>query len=310
MQGLARTRIAGHTSLLASLCCAGAALLAAAVATAGSQTDADAGGIVIASGTRGGYYHAVARGLRAVLRSEYGIPTDVLTTGGSMENLAALADPDSLVGLALAQADALQSHLAAHPGFTDGYVQVADAGTECAFLVASARSGIRGLDDLAAAGQRQVAVGDPGSGAAVTWANMTRLRPALAATRAVEQGVIEALLEMRAPNPGPGPVLAMMVQRPMAVATPLEIVLQNEADYVLVPIVQGDLGSRHREAGPSGYAYERVVVGLGRKSQTSIDTLCTRALVLAARAKLSADRIDAIREAVRKTRRYIMPDGR
>jgi TRAP-type uncharacterized transport system substrate-binding protein len=307
---MARTRIAGRTPLLVGLGLVVAAVLAAAVATAAAEAESDAGGIVIASGTRGGYYHAVARGLRAVLRSEYGIPTDVLTTGGSMENLAALADPDGLVGLALAQADALQSYLAAHPDFAERYVQVADAGTECAFLVASAKSGIRGVDDLAAPGQRRVAVGEPGSGAAVTWANMTRLRPALAATRAVEQGVIEALLEMRAPNPGPGPVLALMVQRPMAVATPLEIVLQNKADYVLVPIVPGDLAPRDRETGPSGYAYERVVVGLGRESQTSIDTLCTRALVLAARAKLSPERIDAIREAVRKSRRYIMPEGR
>jgi TRAP-type uncharacterized transport system substrate-binding protein len=273
-----------------------------------TATGAAAQGVVIASGTKGGYYHAVARGLRAVLRSEYDIATDVASTGGSMENLALLADPDSLVNLALAQADALQSFLVSRPGFAADYVQVGDAGKECAFIVTRS-GGITSLDGLAADGRRTIAIGEAGSGAAVTWANMTRLRPALGKTLPVEQGVIEALLDLRAPG-GSGPVAALMVQRPMAVATPLEIVLQNAADYTLVPVARGALGPVDRHDDAAGYSYEKVVVGLGREYQASVDTICTRALVLAARRKLSPQELDAVTRAIARSRRYIMPDGR
>lgn len=269
---------------------------------------AAAEGVVIASGKKGGYYHSVARGLRAVLVSEHGIPTDVLTTGGSMENLAALADPDSLVNVALVQADALLSYLASHPGFADDYVQLSDAGKECAFIVARAGAGI---DSLAGLAGGSIAIGEEGSGAAVTWANLTRLRPDLAPTRAEPSGVIETLLAMRAPRPDAnGPVAAMLVQRPMAVATPLEIVLQNEADYALVPIREDDLEKRSHLDGAPVYSYEKVVVGFGRDYQASVDTLCTRALVLAARGKLSAEEFETVGEAVLTSRRYVMPGSR
>lgn len=292
----------GH---FASRCIGALVVFAAATAATGAAAQ----GVVIASGTKGGYYHAVARGLRAVLRSEYDIATDVASTGGSMENLALLADPDSLVNLALAQADALQSFLVAQPDFADDYVQVGDAGKECAFIVTRS-GGITSLDGLAADGRRTIAIGESGSGAAVTWANMTRLRPGLGKTLPVEQGVIEALLDLRGPGGRSGPVAALMVQRPMAVATPLEIVLQNADDYTLVPVVRGDLGPIDGHGDAAGYAYEKVVVGLGRQYQASIDTICTRALVLAARRKLSKPELDAVTRAIAKSRRYIMPDGR
>jgi len=272
---------------------------------------AHAEGVVIASGRPGGYYHAIARGLRVVLRSEHGIATDVVPSSGSMENLATLDDPDSLVNVALAQADALQSYLVAHPDFADRYAQIADAGKECAFIVVPRKDRITRLDALAAEGRRTIAVGEAGSGAAVTWTNMTRMRPALAATRPVEQGVIEALLEMRGPRgAGQSAAAVMMVQRPMAVATPLEVVLQNKDDYALLPILPGDLGtSRHKDAS-GAYSFEKVVVGFGRESQAGIDTICTRGLVLASKSKLSTDELSAVRKAVETSRRYIMPDDR
>jgi len=316
--------VALRTSAIATIAIAFGAAIALpvpAVHAADDQAADDQAGIVIASGRRGGYYHAIARGLRIVLRSEHGIPTDVVTSNGSLENLAELHDPDSLVDLALAQADALQSYLAAHPDFADGYLQVSDAGKECAFIVARRGGGITGLDALAApagtgdgggTGQapRTIAIGEAGSGASVTWANMTRLRPALGATRAVERGVIETLLEMRQPQAGETPVAAMMVQRPMAVATPLEIVLQNREDFALVPIRESDLRAAALEQEPPVYSFEKVVVGFGRDHQTGVDTLCTRALLLASKTKMSAKELELVGRALLESRRYIMPDAR
>lgn len=271
---------------------------------------AHAEGIVIASGTKGGYYHAVARGLRVVLFNEYGIPTDVVSSRGSMANLAELADPDSLVNVALAQADALQSHLAAHPDFAKDYVQVGDAGKECAFIVVGRSAGIDGLESLTAGDGRTIAIGDAGSGAAITWANMSRLQPRLEKVKAVEQGTIEALLALQSGEANSGPTAAMMVQRPMAVATPLEIVLQNAKDFVLVPIARSDLRTSVRGTDSQDYTFEKVIIGFGRDNQSSVDTICTRALILAAKNKLTADELEAVGKAVVTSRQFILSGER
>jgi len=285
---------------------AGAALIASALALGlGPAANADGDGVVIASGTKGGYYHAFARSLRVVLYNEYGIPTDVLTSTGSMKNLALLDDPDSLVNVVLAQADALQSHLALHPDFAADYVQVGDAGKECAFIVVGRSSGIDGLDGLAKGTGRSIAIGETGSGAAITWMNMARLQPKLGAVKAIEQGTIEALLELRAGETASGPTATMMVQRPMAVATPLEIVLRNGDDLALVPIEPGDLPSEVQGTDSPVYTFEKVIIGLGRDQQASVDTICTRALVLASRQKLSTAELEVVRKAVVKSRQYV-----
>ncbi len=273
-------------------------------------TSAHADGVVIASGTKGGYYHAVARGLRVVLYNEYGIPTDVVASSGSMSNLAELGDPDSLVNVALAQADALESHLAAHPDFAENYVQIGDAGKECAFIVVPRSSGIDSLEDLTARDGQTISIGDTGSGAAITWANMTRLQTRLAKVKAVDQGTIEALLAIQSGQAASGPTAAMMVQRPMAVATPLEIVLQNGEDFALIPVVRADLPMSVRGTGSPVYTFEKTIIGFGRDKQVSVDTICTRALILAAKQKLSAAELDAIGKAVVTSRQFIMSGDR
>ena len=138
--------------------------------------------IVIASGSRGGFYQAVGRALRVVLSHDDGLPTEVKSTAGSMANLEALNDPTSPVNVALTQADALQRFLAQHPEFKDRYTQLADVGKECAFLITRKEDNIRSLDALAQAGSgRAIALGEVGTGAAVTWSQMATLKPSLAA---------------------------------------------------------------------------------------------------------------------------------
>ena len=60
--------------------------------------------LVISSGSESGYYHSVARGLRAVLRSQYDTALEIGTSTGSLENLARLDDPASPAAIALTQA--------------------------------------------------------------------------------------------------------------------------------------------------------------------------------------------------------------
>ena len=268
--------------------------------------------IVIASGSRGGFYQAVGRALRVVLAHDDGLPTEVKSTAGSMANLEALNDPESPVNVALTQADALQRFLAQHPEFKERYTQLADVGKECAFLITRKEDNIRSLDALAQAGSgRVIALGEVGSGAAVTWSQMTALKPSLSAIRPESLGLIEALLAMGPDVPfQDAPIAMMIVQRPMAVATPLEVVLRNTNDYSLVPIMKADLQGAGDPSGAPDYNYEKVVVGLARDHQTSVDTICTRGLIIASPEKLSPKTIQVVDDAVLTSLRYLMPASR
>ena len=268
--------------------------------------------IVIASGGRGGFYQAVGRALRVVLSHDDGLPTRVKSTAGSMANLELLNDPNSPVNVALTQADALQRFLAQHPDFKENYTQIADVGKECAFLITRREDGIRSLNALAQAGRgRAIALGEAGTGAAVTWSQMTALKPSLSTIRPESLGLIEALLAMGPAAPvQDAPIAMMIVQRPMAVATPLEVVLRNTDDYSLVPIQKADLQGSGDPSGAPVYKYEKVVVGLARDHQTSVDTICTRGLVLASPQKLSPKNLKTVDEAVLTSLRYLMPASR
>ena len=277
-----------------------------------APTAAVAEDVVIASGARGGYYQAVGRAMRIVLSHDDGIPTEVLTTAGSVANLEALRDPENPVNVALAQADALQRFLVEHPSFEDQSIQLGDVGKECAFLITRRQDNINSLSELIDAGQgRAIALGKKGSGAAVTWSQMAALKPGLRTIQTESMGLIEALLAMQPSTPvQDGPIALMIVQRPMAVATPLEVVLRNTNDYALVPIQKKDLQGQGNSNEAPAYQYEKVVVGLAREHQSSVDTICTRALILASRKKLSAAVIETIDEAVLKSLRYLMPSSR
>lgn len=287
------------------------ALLPLTVSTILPASLALADGVVIASGAKGGYYHSIARGLRTVLREEQDITTEVVATRGSLENLAALDDAESGVNVALAQADALQHYIAKHPHFANEYVELSDAGKECAFLVSGGARGIDSLSDLSGKSVRQLAVGEEGSGAAVTWSYMTRLAPALRRAETVNVGFIEALLDLRSASKTSAgrtvPSAALIVQRPNAISTPLEAVLQNRDDLRFVPIRAGDLADADREDDDPAYTYEEVSLGVGSDYRIGVDTLCTRSLLLASRPKLTSEGLAAVGEAVLSSRQYLMP---
>ena len=158
---------------------------------------------------------------------------------------------------------------------------------------------------------KAIALGEAGTGAAVTWSQMTALKPSLSTIRPESLGLIEALLAMGPAAPvQDAPISMMIVQRPMAVATPLEVVLRNTNDYSLVPIVKADLQDAGDPSGAPDYNYEKVVVGLARDHQTSVDTICTRGLIVASPQKLSPKTIQVVDDAILTSFRYLMPASR
>jgi TRAP-type uncharacterized transport system substrate-binding protein len=263
--------------------------------------------LVISSGSETGYYHSVARGLRAVLRSQYDTALEIGTSTGSLENLARLDDPASLAALALTQADALKYYIEDRPQFASKYVELADVGEECVFLITGKQRGIKSVADLKAEGSRALAVGQLGSGAAITWEYMNRLEPSLRRTKPVNVEVIEALLALTRTTEAPEIAAAMMVQRPRTLSAPIEIVLDRRDDYEIVPIREGDIVPASLEGGRPVYTFEKVSVGFGRDFRASFDTICTRGLLIAAKAKLSEEQLKLLNEAMATSRGYIAP---
>jgi hypothetical protein len=186
-------------------------------------------------------------------------------------------------------------------------VELSDVGEECVFLITGKQQGIKSVADLKAEGSRALAVGQLGSGAAITWEYLNRLEPSFRRTKPVNVEVIEALLALRQATQASSIAAVMMVQRPRTLSAPIEIVLDRPDDYQIVPIREGDIGPASFEGGRPVYSFEKVSVGFGRDYRATFDTICTRGLLLAARAKLTEDQLKLLSEAMATSRGYIAP---
>lgn len=244
--------------------------------------------IVISTGKSGGGYNTVGERLKSVL-AEQDQPAQVQTSAGSLENLNRLDDPQSPVNVGLTQADALKYYLKEHPGFADQFISLGEIGKECVFVVVGKDSDIRDDSDLQQAKGRLIAVQSPNSGVAVTWEYMTVLEPEFKNTAPAFVDGAEALLQIKSGGKASKIQAAMVVQRPMAKSTEMQVVLENPKDFRLIPIKDWDLNDKLPD-GSAVYTFENVTVAEKKWGfDTTVDTICTRGLMLANKSKLTAD---------------------
>ena len=245
--------------------------------------------IVVSTGKSGGGYNTIGGRLKSVL-AEQDQPVEVLTSAGSLENLNRLADPANPVNVGLAQADALKYYLKDHPGFADKFINLGEIGQECVFIVTGKDSDIRSDSDLQEKGKgRLIAVQSPNSGVAVTWEYMTELEPAFKNTAPAFVDGAEALLQIKSGGKASKIQAVMVVQKPMAKSTEMQVVLENPKDFRLIPVKDWDLNDKLPD-GSAVYTFENVTVAEKKWGfDTSVDTICTRGLMLANKEKLTAD---------------------
>ncbi len=258
-----------------------AVLLVLAAGSAGAEP------LVVAAGKPGGSYEAIARRLKTalILRGEP-VPS-LVASSGSRENLQRLADAQDRVAVALCQADALRSYLREHPDFRGELLMLGDMGRECALLVTRRDSDLRSLGDLRRGGGR-LAVGAPGSGSAVTFETLVALEPAYAATQPELSSPLEALLALRSPVEFSELLGVLWVQRPRKRSPQLETVLSAPELYRFLPIRASELPDARLPDGSPVYGFERLVFGgRGRSDSVEVETLCTRALLVGSRSKIS-----------------------
>ena len=265
---------------------------------------ARASDLVIGSGSEQGYYHEVATRLATVLRSEYETVTEVVPSNGSLENLKNLVDPASSVSLGLVQADALRFYLRNRKDATQKLEVLTSIGRECAFLVAGRQGRVREFADLKSP-KILLALPAEQSGARVTFASMKNLDPALGKAGLLGLTALEALLGIKS-----GAVdAALFVQRPRAVP-PLEIVLENQDLYQFVSIPAGEVPNAKLPDGSPVYTFGNVKLGFGKNFSASVDTVCTRGLLIGSKSKLSVPNRDLVARALVASGRYILPGTR
>ena len=280
-----------------------AALLAllAGSGPAFAQGDAD---LVISSGKEGGNYFAMAGRLKTLLTRDHAQYAEVRPSLGSVENLAHLDNPESSVSVAFAQADALNGYLEENPEFRGEFVVLADLGRECVFLFARRDGDIQSASDLKTSAGRQISVDRPGSGASVTYDYMMRLDPAFKNTEVVNVDMMEALAQLKASADYTTLGAAMLVQRPRVISPAMEIVINNPDAYRIVPMRRDDLKAASLPSGKPVYTFETVQV-----RQTKLETMCTRALLLAATDKLSTEVRSKLAEVILESTDYIAPSA-
>jgi hypothetical protein len=268
-----------------------AVLMFAATPASGSE-------LVISTGKQGGSYHGIGLRLASALSLEHQKHLEVITSAGSLENLDRLDDPDSPVSVGLTQTDALDQYLETHPDFAGEFIVLGDVGRECVFIVARRDGTIRRSVDLADAGGR-ISVGDPNSGAAVTYESMIRLEPRLRSAPPLFVDIMEALLQIKVGGKHASLDAAMFVQRPLRRSPAMQTVLDGPATYRFVAITEQDMSNTQLPDGSSVYTFEKVTVGgKSRRQPSTVETLCTRGLLLGATRKLSSDQRGLLSEVM------------
>ncbi len=264
--------------------------------------------IVVSTGKSGGGYNTIGERLKTVM-AEQDQPVQVLTSVGSLENLNRLDDPNSPVSVGLTQADALKYYLKDHPEFADKLISLGEIGKECVFIVTGKNSDIRDDGDLQKAGNRQIAVQSPNSGVAVTWEYMTILEPKFKNTAPAFVDGAEALLQIKSGGKASPIQAAMVVQRPMAKSTEMQVVLENPKDFRLVPVKDWDLNDKLPD-GSAVYTFEDVTVAEKKWGfDTTVDTICTRGLMLANKTKLTADQRTRLSKVMLLAASRVLGDG-
>jgi hypothetical protein len=279
---------------------AGLLLLALSAPPAWSQD------VVVSTGREGGSYHAIGERLRTAMRLEHDRGVDVLESPGSLRNLELLEDSQSAVNVALAQADALNLYLKQHPDFGEALFVLGDVGHECVLLI----TGTEGPSRTSALGSARIATDDPGSGSAVTLAALGQLVPAFRDVKNVHAHPLEGLVQLTASGGFGGPDVVMLVQRPSRISPPVSAVLKARKSYRMVEFAEKDVPDASLPDGSPVYARERVTLG-GEKhrEQVAVDTLCTRGLLIASRAKLDSVVRGELAAVMLNSRKHVVGPG-
>lgn len=263
------------------------ALLSSTSLSAGAETaTAAAPEIRFGAAAEGRAYWALAERFKDVA-SKRDLTVEIVATEGSLENLRRLAQADDPLNLALIQADAMQHLLGEQPEVGPLTKVIESIGLECVFVVTAADGPIASEKDWQSAQSPRVAIQAEESGVAVTHQSMGQLVPELQDDIPVFMDLSDALDALHAD--GDDRVdLVFQVHRPKYATEQTQAAVIHPDHYRVLAIND----PRYKMQLPSGEdVYQFLDVPLVRKAGgdgVSVPTICTKGLLVAAPAKLSA----------------------
>ncbi|HOB62162.1 MAG TPA: TAXI family TRAP transporter solute-binding subunit [Candidatus Competibacteraceae bacterium] len=233
-------------------------------------TSALADPATISGGKAGGTYQTVYGANLAQILKAKGHDAPLLESRGSMENLERLSKGEAQFGFA--QLDAYGQYLKAGGKPLE---IVAPLGKECGYLVVKKDGKVTSEKDLRRVKDATVAIGEEGSGSAITWQNMTRLVPEYKNARIVFQGGTRAINQLGTPG---GPDAFLFVAAPGNLNNQLFQAVNANKNLKFVDIDKGGLDDKLPDGKPV-YQFDKVSVCSGWGC--GVDTICTMSYLFA-----------------------------
>ena len=99
----------------------------------------------------------------------------------------------------------------------------------------------------------------------------------------------------------------MLVKRPRTLTPEFEIVVENQDQFKVAPILPEHVMSGNLPDGSPVYSFEEVSAGAGRDRRVSFKTMCTRALIVTSSSKLSTTMRRDLSRVLLKSSKLIAP---
>ena len=225
---------------------------------------------VISSGIAGGTYQSIyGANLAQVLKAK-GHDVKLLESKGSLENLQRLGSGEAQLGFA--QLDAYAQYLKAGGKPLEIVVSL---GKECGFLVVRKDGKVTSEKDLRRGKDATIAIGDEGSGSAITWQFMTTLVPEYQNAKIIYQGGTRAINQIGTPG---GPDAFLFVTAPGNLEHKLIQAVDANKALKFVDMDKGGLDAKLPNGKPI-YEFDKAPVCSGMFC--NIDTICTASYLFA-----------------------------
>lgn len=283
-------------------------LLGAAANFVHSQQEASpaVADIVISSGLEGGGYWNAGSRLQAVAGG-MGLTVENHASTGSLINLKKLMDKNSQVGLAFAQADALQYFLDSNPDAAQTIETLENIGHECVFIISGDDSDIRTDKDMQKSKRLHLGIKSPNSGIRVTFDYMASLVPELRDISVLYGNAVEMMTDFAHPLTNVEKAV-MIVHAPGAHSPEIDMVIANPDKYRFVEVSDKRL-TRKTSGGEAVYRSLKVAPSAVADADP-VQTICVQGLLLANKTKMSAQQSNKLTDLISNhwAQVYVNPD--
>ncbi|MFP5300078.1 TAXI family TRAP transporter solute-binding subunit [Cobetia sp. SIMBA_158] len=241
--------------------------------------------VIITTGKSGGGYHGVFGTNLARVLKEQGHDASVVTSLGSIQNLDRVNSGEAHIGFT--QGDAFAAWSKKHPN--SNVEEIGSLGEECVF-VATREDGIDDEDDIGEG--TKIAVGEKGTGSAVSWDYLRTLEDDYAEASTFYQGGIRSLAKVAS---GQFDAFLWVTAPGNLNHSYLEAVNAND-DLRVISLNDYSLNEK-LPSGETVYEFHDVVVREGRFSDTEVETPCTSVLAVA-NTEMGAEALESAAAAI------------